>query len=121
MAIHYKDKKRADDPAKPFENAYRLLGVNEEGRPYFYWSEIPAQYAAYLGPNHPFGSWGKLSKDDCKNNMKDHHKAFIADYETALKLEKLGVVKPCGKCNKQERKRYDNSLNFEVNRKVVIE
>lgn len=121
MAIHYKDKKRAENPAKPFEKAFRLLGVNNAGKPYFYWSEAPAQYAAYLGPNDPFGVWGSISRDECKNNMKEHHKAFIADYETALELEKLGVVKPCGKCNRQEKKRYDANPDLQVNRKVEIE
>jgi hypothetical protein len=118
MAIHYKDKKRAADPAKPYENAFRLLGVNEAGKPYFFWSETPGDFAAYLGPSDPFGVWGTLN---CKNNMKDHHKAFIADRETAHKLETLGVVKPCGNCNRDERKRYDADKNLQVDRKVEIE
>lgn len=120
MAIHYKEKKRASNSAKPFENAYRLLGVNDQGKPYFYWSETPALHAAYLGPSDPFGVWGAISKEKCKNNMKDHHMAFIADRETALKLERLGVVKPCGKCNRDERKRYDADNNLQVDRKVEI-
>lgn len=121
MAIHYKDKQRTAVTVKPFENAYRLLGVNSEGKPYFYWSQKPAQYAAYLGPNEPYGVWGSIRQEVCKNNMKTHHKAFIADYETALELEKLGVVKPCGKCNRLERKRYDAKTGLRVNRKVEIE
>lgn len=121
MAIHYKDQKRADAPAKPFANAYRLLGVNKANQPYFFWSEAPAEYAAYLGPGAPFGVWGALSKDECKNNMKDHHKTFIADYETALKLEALGVVRPCGKCNRFEKNRYDSNNGLQVNPKIEIE
>jgi hypothetical protein len=121
MAIHYKDKKRATNPVKPFENAYRVLGINQQGKPCFFWSEKPAKYAAYLGPSDPYGVWGTISPDECRNNMKEHHKAFIADYETALKLEKLGVVKPCGKCNRQEKKRYDADPDLQVDRKVEIE
>lgn len=121
MAIHYKDRKRAADPNKPFAGAYRLLGVNEANQPYFFWSETPAEYAAYLGPSAPFGVWGAINKDDCKNNMQNHHKAFIADYETALKLEALGVVRPCGKCNRLEKKRYDLAGNLRVNPKIEIE
>ncbi|MGI8495106.1 MAG: hypothetical protein ACR2L1_07315 [Pyrinomonadaceae bacterium] len=121
MTTHYKDKKRQSDPAKPLKNSYRLLGINNAGKPYFFWSEKPAQYAAYLGPSEPFGVWGSISKEICKNNMKDYHNTFIADYETALELEKLGAVKPCGKCNRQEKNRCDANLNLQVNRKVEIE
>ena len=118
MAIHYKDRQRAMNPAKPHQNSYRLLGVNGDGKPYFYWSDTPAQYSAYLGPSDPFGVWGTLT---CKNQMKEYYKVFIHDDETALKLETLGVVKPCGKCNRQERKRYDSDASLQVNRKIEIE
>jgi hypothetical protein len=53
--------------------------------------------------------------------MNEYHKTFIADYETALKSEKLGVIKPCGKCSRDEGKRCDAKPNSQVNRKAEIE
>jgi hypothetical protein len=118
MAIHAKDKSRLANPTKPNGKSYRLLGLNESGNPYFYWSETPGEYAGYLGPRDPFGLWGFLTH---KNTMLDKHKIFIADYETALKLEKLGVVRPCGNCNRDERKRYDADGTMQVNPSAKIE
>lgn len=114
MAIHHKDKKRQTN--KP----YRLLGVNLEGRPYFYWSDEPAKFAAYVGPSSPYGVWGTLTCGSGKR-MKPENRVFISDYETARKLEVLGVVGPCGHCNKAEYARYKADGNLTVDRNIVIE
>lgn len=114
MAVHHKDKSRSGS------GRYRLLGVNHENRPYFFWSDEPAKYAAYIGPSAPFGVWGTLNCGNGKR-MKPENRVFIADYETARRLEILGVVGPCGQCNREEYARYKADGTLTVDRHVAIE
>ena len=126
MTIHHKDKERQANPAKPTENSKRLLGVNDEGKPYFYWSEKTADYAACFGKNKRDWVWGTV-KEPRKNgkgfhgdNINDENRIFIEDYEAALKLEKAGVTRPCQTCNKDEWNRYEKDDSLELNSKVKI-
>jgi hypothetical protein len=114
MAIHHKDKKRKSN--KP----YRLLGVNLLGRPYFFWSDEPGQFAAYIGKSSPYGVWGTL---DCTSGKRMHpeNRVFIANHETARQLEEIGVVQPCGRCNRVEYKRYKSEGRLSVNRHIEID
>lgn len=126
MVIHHRDKQRKANPEKPFEKPFRLLGVNEEGKPYFYWSETPAQFAACFGKNKRDWVWGevKLPRKNGKgfhgDNINGENRIFIADYETALKLEKAGVTRPCQTCNKDEWNRYEKDDSLQINSKVEI-
>ena len=117
MAVHHKDKKRVTG-----NKAYRLLGVNAEGKPYFYWSDTKGEYAAYLGPHPPYGTWGSLECKSGEKNIKyPERRTFIADYETARRLEELNVVAPCGNCNKTEYERYQAEGRYSVNPDIEIE
>lgn len=46
---------------------------------------------------------------------------FIADREMALKLEKLGVGRPCKICNKSEVARYEADQNLQLNPQIEID
>ena len=114
MATHHKDKNHKRD--KP----YRLLGVNSEGRPYFYSSDEPGLFAAYIGPSSPYGVWGTLSCGNGKR-MRPENRVFIADYETARKLEVIGLVGPCGQCNRAKYAWYKADGSLAVDRHILIE
>jgi hypothetical protein len=49
---------RAAEPAEPFDKAFRLLGVSDAEKPYFYWGKTPAQNAGYLRPGDPIRRLG---------------------------------------------------------------
>ncbi|MBS1794110.1 MAG: hypothetical protein JSS81_09665 [Acidobacteria bacterium] len=127
MAIHHKDKKRAANPVKPNGKPYRLIGVNEDGKPYFYWSDQPALFAACFSKNKRDWVWGWV-KEPRKNgngfhgdNIKPENRIFIADKETARKLEKAGITRPCQTCNDDEWNRYDADDSLQLKSGVEIE
>jgi hypothetical protein len=91
--------------------------VNHENNPFFFWSEAPGEFAAYLGPSDSNGSWGSLGCSDGKR-MKPSNRVFIKDYATARRLEDLRVLKPCGNCNKVEFERYVNNGSPPVYRTI---
>ena len=107
MAIHDKDTTRNTTDTEPTEDYFRLFGVNDEGKTYFYWSETPAGYAGYYGPNYD-AVWGTLT---CKNNMLPTNRVFIADIEMVRKLESVGLFHPCYKCVNKEWKRWKAEQN----------
>ncbi len=98
-----------------------MLGVNDEGKPYFYWSETPAEFAAYFGKNKTYWVWGQLEYGKHGKTMTPDSRVFIADRETALKLEKLGVVRPCKICDKSELARYEADQSLQLNPQIEID
>lgn len=106
MAVNSKDTERQTNPARPAGKPFRLLGIDGEGKPYFYWSATPGEYAAYYGGKKPDKwVWGTLSCGSGKR-MKPENRVFIADLPMVRALEQAGVFRPCYTCNKQEYQRW---------------
>lgn len=100
MAIHFKDTERNANPQKPEDKKFRLFGINAEGKPYFYWNAAPGKYGACYGKNKKWWVWGTLTCGSGKANIKPENRVFIADHETALKLESALGFRPCKNCDK---------------------
>jgi hypothetical protein len=114
MAVHWKDAERQKNPTRPEGKPYRLFGLGNDGKPYFYWSQTKGQYAAYYGRNKPDRwVWGTLSCGSGKS-MKPENRVFIADLAMAKALEKAGIFRPCGNCNKVEYRRWQQEEQSNV-------
>lgn len=100
MAIHFKDTERIANPNKPADKKFRLFGINTEDKPYFYWSFTPRKYGACYGKTKQWRVWGTLTCGSGKANIKLENRVFIADHETALKLESALAFRPCKNCDK---------------------
>jgi hypothetical protein len=106
MAVHRKDTERQHNPTQPGGKPFRLFGLGSDGTPYFYWSATQGEYAAYYGENNPTKwVWGTLCCGTGKN-MKPENRVFIADLTMVKALEQAGIFRPCGNCNKEEYRRW---------------
>lgn len=103
LTPHIRDKELLNgNTVQPDDKKHRLFSVNEEGSPYFYWSEMPGKYAACYGKDKKWWVWGKLTCGTGKTNILPKNRVFIADRETALKIESTLGFRPCKNCNETE-------------------
>ena len=99
MAIHFRDKERLANPERPQNTPFRLFGFDDDDKPYFYWSDVPAKYGACYGKNKKWFVWGTLECRSGIANIKDENRIFVAEYETLLLLEANLGFRPCRRCN----------------------
>jgi hypothetical protein len=102
MATHYLDLTRFTTDPRPGEEYYRLLGVDDGGNPYFYWTQTPGEFGSYWGPNYDH-VWGNLTHI---TNMTPETRVFIADLEMVRKFERFGLLRPCGGCRRAEYREW---------------
>lgn len=100
--MHHKDTTRKTSDQKPEGEYFRLFGIDDEGNTFFYWSKTAGEYAAFYGPGCD-AVWGTLT---CRNTMLPENKVFIKDLEMIRKLEYSKIMRPCGKCNRVEFRRW---------------
>ncbi len=106
MAVHSRDTERQINPTPPAGKPFRLFGISDGGKPSFYWSEKPGEYAAYYGGSDSSKwVWGTLGCGSGKR-MKPENRVFIADLAMVKALEQARIFRPCGNCNKKEYQRW---------------